>query len=197
MSIWIVSAFFSLTNIPLHQSCGLMVSFRIISRRGNSGSRYVHTFSCDRCCQNASRSKPSVTTPTTQMSLVSLKPRTGDAFLTVTQSPFFFHEEPFRAVVPNLFDTRFHGGICFHRLGRGNGLGMIQAHLLCTVFLLLRQLHLRSSGIKPWRLGTPTEHLPTSHWVVLVFCGHGVLAGPGRGLHWARLSLVTDSNQHS
>ena len=41
------------------------------------------------------------------------------------------------------------------------------------------------------------EHLPTSHWVVLVFCGHGVLAGSGRGLHWAWLSLVTDSNQHT
>ena len=29
-------------------------------------------------------------------------------------------------------------------------------HLLCTLFLLLlHQLHLRSSGIRSWRLGTP------------------------------------------
>lgn len=56
---------------------------------------------------------------------------------------------------------------------------MIQAHLLCSVFLLLHQLHPRSSGIKPWKLGTPVEHLPTSHWVILVFCAHGALPGPG------------------
>ena len=31
-------------------------------------------------------------------------------------------------------------------------------HLLCTLFLvLLPQLHLRSSGTRSWRLGTPAE----------------------------------------
>ena len=31
-------------------------------------------------------------------------------------------------------------------------------HLLCTLFLLLfHQLHLRSSGIRSWRLGTPAK----------------------------------------
>ena len=30
-------------------------------------------------------------------------------------------------------------------------------HLLCTFLLLLHQPHLRSSGIRSWRLGTPAE----------------------------------------
>ena len=34
-------------------------------------------------------------------------------------------------------------------------------HLLCTLFLLLfHQLHLRSSGIRSWRLGTPAKVFP-------------------------------------
>ena len=32
-------------------------------------------------------------------------------------------------------------------------------HLLCTLFLSLHQLHLRSSGIRSRRLGTPVSHL--------------------------------------
>ena len=40
--------------------------------------------------------------------------------------------------------------------GRGGGLAMIQAHFLCTLFLLLlHQLHLRSIGIRSQRLGIP------------------------------------------
>ena len=43
----------------------------------------------------------------------------------------------------------------------GNSFGTIQAVLLCTLFLLLlHQLHLRLSGIRSKRLGTPdVEHL--------------------------------------
>ena len=49
----------------------------------------------------------------------------------------------------------FHGRQFFHGLGGRVGLGMIQAHLLCTLFLLLlHQLHLRSSGIRPNSLQT-------------------------------------------
>ena len=49
-------------------------------------------------------------------------------------------------------------------MGRGVGLGWVPdglvwldsstLHLLCTLFLLLHQLHLRSSGISSLRLGT-------------------------------------------
>ena len=66
------------------------------------------------------------------------------------------------AVVPSLFGTRdwfrerqfFPGPV----REEGSGLGMIRVHLhlVCTLFLLLlRQLHLKSSGIRPQRLGTP------------------------------------------
>ena len=65
----------------------------------------------------------------------------------------------FRSVVSNLFDTRdqFCGRQFFYGLGER---GMIQddsstLRLLHTLFLLLlHQLHLRSSGIRSWRLGT-------------------------------------------
>ena len=37
-------------------------------------------------------------------------------------------------------------------------------HLLCTLFLLLlHQLHLRSSGIRSWRLGTPLSAISPGH----------------------------------
>ena len=48
-----------------------------------------------------------------------------------------------------------------HQGSRENGFGMQlnnnkKAHLLCTLFLLLlHHFHLRSSGIRSWRLGTP------------------------------------------
>ena len=61
-------------------------------------------------------------------------------------------------VVPNLFGTRdwFCGRQFFH--GPGDG-GWFQddsnaLHWLCTLFLLLHWLHLRSSGIRSWKLGT-------------------------------------------
>ena len=66
-----------------------------------------------------------------------------------------------RTAVPNLFGTRdwFHGRQFFQgQGGKGDGFGMIQVpyiYLLCTLFLLLlHQLHLRSSAIRSWRLGT-------------------------------------------
>ena len=63
-------------------------------------------------------------------------------------------------VVPNLFGTRdqLHGRQFFHGSG---GRAWFQDDsntlcLLCTLFLsLLHQLHLRSSGIRSQRLGTP------------------------------------------
>ena len=66
------------------------------------------------------------------------------------------------AVVPNLSGTRvrFGGRQFFHGPG-GDGWGWFwddlnALHLLCTLFLLpLHQLHLRSSGIRSQRLGTP------------------------------------------
>ena len=65
-----------------------------------------------------------------------------------------------RTVLPNLFGTRdpFHGRQFFHGLG---GKGWFRddssaLHLFCTLFLLLlHQIHLRSSGIRTGRLGTP------------------------------------------
>ena len=40
--------------------------------------------------------------------------------------------------------------------GRGNGFWTTQAHFLCTLFpFLLYLLHLRPSGIRSWKLGTP------------------------------------------
>ena len=65
----------------------------------------------------------------------------------------------FRSAVPNLFDTRdqFRGGQFFYGLGER---GMVRddsstLRLLHTSFLLLlHQLHIRSSGIRSWRLGT-------------------------------------------
>ena len=41
-------------------------------------------------------------------------------------------------------------------MDQGNGFGMTQAHFLCTLFpFLLHLLHLRSSGIRSWKLGIP------------------------------------------
>ena len=69
----------------------------------------------------------------------------------------------FRAAVLTFFGTRdrFCGRQFFHGLGLGLG-GWFQEddastlHLLCTLFLLLlHQLHLRSSGVRSWRLGAP------------------------------------------
>ena len=67
----------------------------------------------------------------------------------------------FKAEVPSLFGTRDR--LCGRQFsidqdGRGDGFRMIRSalHLLCILFLsLLHQLHLRSSGIRSWRLGTP------------------------------------------
>ena len=71
-------------------------------------------------------------------------------------------ENGYRAVVPNLFSTRDH--FCGRQFfwGPGQGLGDYSStlHWLCTLFvLLLHQLHLRSSGIRFWRLGTPVQDL--------------------------------------
>ena len=54
----------------------------------------------------------------------------------------------FNSAVPNLFGTSW--------VGDGFGDDSSELHLLCTLFLLLlHQLHLRSSGFRSWRLGTP------------------------------------------
>ena len=62
-------------------------------------------------------------------------------------------------MVPNFFSTSdcFNGRQFFHGPGRGGFQDDSGAlHLLCTLFvILLLQLHLRSSGVRFWRLGTP------------------------------------------
>ena len=70
--------------------------------------------------------------------------------------------------IPKLFGTRdkFYEREFFHELEKG---GWFQddssaLHLLCTLFLLLlHQLHLRSSGIRSWRLGTPLSAISPGH----------------------------------
>ena len=69
------------------------------------------------------------------------------------------------AAVPNLYDTgdRFLWNVVFPQTEGGMGWGGFQddsreLHLLCTLFLLLlHHLHLRSSSIRFWRLGTPAR----------------------------------------
>ena len=72
----------------------------------------------------------------------------------------------FRPGVPNLFGSwdQFRGRHLFHGLRVGEGVGQgwfgddsSTLHGLCTLFLLLHQLHLRSSGIRSWSLGTPAS----------------------------------------
>ena len=55
--------------------------------------------------------------------------------------------------------TFWHQGLVLWEINvpqtQGRWFGMIQAHLLCPLsLLLLRQLHLSSPGIRSWRLGT-------------------------------------------
>ena len=61
-------------------------------------------------------------------------------------------------LVPKLFGIRdqFHGRqFLTDGVGRWFGDDARALHLLCTLFLLLLyQLHLRSSGVRSWRLGT-------------------------------------------
>ena len=71
-----------------------------------------------------------------------------------------------RAAVPNLFGTRdhFHGRQFFQGPGVGGWFwdDSSALHLLCTLLLLLlHQLHLRSSGIRSWGLGTPALEVGT------------------------------------
>ena len=66
----------------------------------------------------------------------------------------------FNSAVPNLFGTsdRFCERQLFYRQLRGGWFwdDSSELHLLCTLFLLLLyQLHLKSSGFRSWRLGTP------------------------------------------
>ena len=96
-----------------------------------------------------------------------------------------------KTVVPNLFGTRdrFPGRQCFHGLGVGMWFqdDSSALHLLCTLFLLLlHQLHLRSSGIRSWRLGTPAISMHVSSFSSLpplfqpLFCYwliHGSVGG--------------------
>ena len=80
------------------------------------------------------------------------------------------------AVIPNSFGTRdhFHGRQLFHG-GRWRWFkdDSSTLHLLCTLFLLLlHQLHLRSSGIRSWSLGTPAL------WNSKIFQAHLLLLCP-------------------
>ena len=81
---------------------------------------------------------------------------TQDVFHVVVRE-----EGPSGAVVPNLFGTRdqFCERKIFHGVAwSGDGFEMIEVHLhlLCSLFpLLSHQLHLRSSGTRFRRLGTP------------------------------------------
>ena len=64
-------------------------------------------------------------------------------------------------VFPNLFGLtdRFHGRQFFHGPGMGRWFWNDSSvlHLLCTLFLFLtHKVHLRSSGIRSWVLGTPS-----------------------------------------
>ena len=73
-----------------------------------------------------------------------------------TESIVTWFGKKYRAAVPNLFGTRdqYCGRQFFHRLGVGWD-DSSTFHLWCTLFLLLlHQLHLRSSDIRPWGLGT-------------------------------------------
>ena len=81
----------------------------------------------------------------------------------------------YKAVVLNLFGTRdqFHGKFFSWTKSRREWFWDASSilHLLCTLFLLLLcQLHLRSSGITSWRLGTPAvkeawmEKLERKQW---------------------------------
>ena len=66
----------------------------------------------------------------------------------------------YQPAVPNIFGTmdKFHGKQFFQGQVRERyGFGMIQAHYIyCVLFFLLslHHLHLRSSGIRSWSLGT-------------------------------------------
>ena len=79
-----------------------------------------------------------------------------------------------KTVVPNLFGTRdrFPGRQCFHGLGVGMWFqdDSSALHLLCTLFLLLHQLHLRSSGIRSRRLGTPVLRGDLSLFDAFIIC---------------------------
>ena len=84
-----------------------------------------------------------------------------------------------KAEVPSLFGTRdrFCGRqFSIDQGGRGDGFGMIRSalHLLWILFLsLLHQLHLRSSGIRSWRLGTPALRDKTLDFHFYFFsCSH-------------------------
>ena len=72
----------------------------------------------------------------------------------------------FRTLFPNFFDIRdqFHGRQFLHGCGeRGVWYDSSTLHLLCTLSLfLLHQLHLRSSGIRSQKLGTPDLKEPSS-----------------------------------
>ena len=96
-------------------------------------------------------------------------------------------------MVPNLFGTRYR----FHRRHQFSS-DSSTLHLSCTaLLLLLHQLHLRSSGIRSWRLGTLAVELASSH---LFFpwsetkSFHGFWAEIGMlhwlKRHWARKTLV-------
>ena len=69
-----------------------------------------------------------------------------------------------RTAIPNLFGTRdqFCGRQFFHEPGRGGWFQddlstLLSVHVLYTFFLLLlHRLHLKSSGIRSQRLGTPS-----------------------------------------
>ena len=107
-----------------------------------------------------------------------------------------------RAVFPNLFGTsdQFRGRQFFHGLGVGGWFqdDLSPLHLLCTLFLfLLHQFHLRSSGIRSHRLGTPVfqevrdvpgqKVTPLSWYIFLrLHLFHALSARSLEGLMWMK-----------
>ena len=80
--------------------------------------------------------------------------------------------QSYRTVVPNSFGTRYqiHGRQIFPGVGGMVSEWFKSITFLCALFLLLLlyQLHLRSSGIISWRLGTPCSRMefPRNLWVL-------------------------------
>jgi len=88
----------------------------------------------------------------------------------------------FKTAVPKLFGNRdqFCGRQFFHRPGWQwggvrDGFGMIQVHYIYCVldfYYLLHQFHLRSSGIRSYRLGTPALKYMRITWGLCRFWFH-------------------------
>lgn len=97
--------------------------------------------------------------------------------------------------------TSFVENNFFRGLVSGDDFRMIQTHyLLCILFLLLYQLHLRSSGIRPQRLGTPAlwyQQSVTIAWFWLRNKGLGSLNMLYHNLHLYSLYIRNGKKRHT